>query len=120
MAQDFGIGLNLTNYRQRIDLRIALIAALALLLAQLGAMTHAYSHVPKLSQAAYAPAPPASHELCADCLNFAPLLAAAGAPSVVPFYSPPGSDLAPIASRDSLLELKLRLAFRSRAPPAAR
>jgi hypothetical protein len=38
----------------------------------------------------------------------------------VPFYPSPGRDLAPIVSRDSLLELKLRLAFRSRAPPAAR
>ena len=108
------------NVRQRIDLRIALIAALALLFAQLGAMTHAYSHVPKLSQASYAPQQPASHEVCAECLNFAPLLSSAGAPCVHQFHEPPSSDLAPAFACDTLLELKPRLAFRSRAPPVAR
>lgn len=108
------------NIRQRIDLRIALIAALALLLAQLGAMTHAYSHVPSLTQASYAPQQPASHELCAECLNFAPLLSAAGAPAVIPFIAPPSSAPAPVAPRASLNDQKPRLAFRSRAPPAAR
>jgi hypothetical protein len=110
----------LANVRQRIDFRIALIAATALLLAQLGAMTHAYSHVPQLSQASYAPSQPTSHEVCAECLNFAPLLSAAGAPSVIPFHVPAGADLAPITAHDSLHELKVRLAFRSRAPPVTR
>lgn len=64
-----------------VQLRLALLRALALVFAQLGAQLHAYSH---LTAAAHPHA--ASHATdqlydgggsCSDCLFFAPLLAAA-------------------------------------------
>jgi hypothetical protein len=92
------------------------MAALALIFAQLGAMTHAYSHTPEK--------PPLSsqtnlgiHDFCKDCLNFAPLLSAAGAPASLPFALPQACSPAPQAQITCLVDLKFLLAFRSRAPP---
>ncbi len=100
----------------RLRIRWAAVAALALLIAQMGAMAHAYSHVPQTrSVSAQQPIP--SHDFCGDCLNFAPLLASAGAPTALPFVLPQGRHAAPPAPRYSLVDLKLLLAFRSRAPP---
>jgi hypothetical protein len=100
-------------------LRFAVIAALALIVAQLGAMAHAYTHVPQTRADSAHQTVPNLHDSCNDCLNFAPLLAAAGAPAALPFALPQGCCIAPPTPRDSLLELKFLLAFRSRAPPAA-
>jgi hypothetical protein len=105
--------------KHRLRLRFAVIAALALVIAQLGAMAHAYTHVPETRAAAAQHTTSGVHDFCNDCLNFAPLLAAAGAPAAVPFALPQGCCVAPSAPRDSLLDLKFLLAFRSRAPPAA-
>jgi hypothetical protein len=102
----------------RFRLRFAVIAAFALVIAQLGAMAHAYTHVPETRAVASATTP-GVHDFCSDCLNFAPLLAAAGAPDALPFALPQGCCVAPSASRDTLLDLKFLLAFRSRAPPTA-
>jgi hypothetical protein len=114
-----------------VRLRFAVIAALALVIAQLGAMAHAYTHVPQtraVSTQQSAPgqqsthgqqSTPGVHDVCDDCLNFAPLLAGAGTPALLPFALPQGCCVAPPAPRDSLLDLKFLLAFRSRAPPAA-
>jgi hypothetical protein len=100
----------------RLQIRWAAIAALALLIAQMGAMAHAYSHVPQArSVSAQQPIP--GHDFCGDCLNFAPLLAAAGAPTALPYVLPQGCHAAPAAPPYSLVDLKLLLAFRSRAPP---
>jgi hypothetical protein len=103
----------------RFELRIAVLAALALLIAQLGAMSHAYSHdiavgSPSTHQTA------ATHDLCNDCLAYAPLLAVAGAPGALPYIEPQGRDLATRATAESLLNLSLTVAFRSRAPPKTR
>jgi hypothetical protein len=106
--------------KHRLKLRFAVIAALALIIAQLGAMAHAYTHVPETRAVSAQQTSPSVHDFCGDCLNFAPLLAAAGAPAALPFDLPQGCCVAPQSQRDSLLDLKLLLAFRSRAPPATR
>jgi hypothetical protein len=101
----------------RFRIRWAAIAAAALLIAQMGALAHAYSHVPQTrSVSAHQPIP-GTHDFCNDCLNFAPLLAAAGAPAVLPPVLPQGCHAAPSAPPCSLVDLKFLLAFRSRAPP---
>src|SRR5262252_672884 len=52
--------------------RLGMLLALALVVAQTGAVVHGYSHLS-------APGTPArSGELCGDCLLFSPLLSAAG------------------------------------------
>jgi len=111
----------LPRLKHRLQLRFAVIAALALVIAQLGAMAHAYTHVPQTrAAAAQLQQTPGVHDFCSDCLNFAPLLAAAGAPAALPFGLPQGCSIAPQAQLDPPLDLKLLLAFRSRAPPATR
>jgi hypothetical protein len=99
--------------------RIALIAALALFFAQIGAMSHAYSHEPELGTQSSQPAKLGMHDFCKDCLNFAPLLSAAGAPAVLPFAIPLPCRRAPQAQISCLVDLKFRLGFRSRAPPVS-
>jgi hypothetical protein len=101
----------------RHEIRIALIAALALIFAQLGAMAHAYSHVLETTSSA-SQSKLGIHDFCKDCLNFAPLLSAAGAPAALPFAVPQPCSIAPQAQIACLVEHKFRLAFRSRAPPA--
>jgi hypothetical protein len=99
----------------RSRIRWAAIAAV-LLIAQWGAMAHAYSHVPQTRSVSAQQQIPA-HDYCADCLNFAPLLSAAGAPAVLPVVLPQACSAAPPAPLASLIDLKFLLAFRSRAPP---
>jgi hypothetical protein len=101
----------------RLEFRVALIAALALIFAQLGAMTHAYSHTPEKSLVASQQANPGIHDFCKDCLNFAPLLSAAGAPVPLPLALAQACSVAPQAQITCLVNLKFLLAFRSRAPP---
>jgi hypothetical protein len=103
----------------RVEFRITALAVLALFIAQMGAMAHAYTHVPE-TRAVSQQTSPGVHDFCSDCLNFAPLLAAAGAPAALPFALPQGCCVAPQSQPDSLPELKFLLAFRSRAPPATR
>jgi hypothetical protein len=99
------------------EFRVALIAALALIFAQLGAMAHAYSHAPETTSTSSPQSKLGIHDLCKDCLNFAPLLSAAGAPTALPFALPQPCSMAPQAQIACLVEHKSRLAFRSRAPP---
>jgi hypothetical protein len=110
----------LIKNRHRIDFRIALIAALALIVAQVGAMAHAYTHVPKVSQISGQLPAPADHQVCGECLNFAPLLAAAGAPTLPVYVQPPAHGPVTSAQPASRLSCKPLLAFRSRAPPSTR
>jgi hypothetical protein len=107
----------LPRFKHRHGFHVALIAALALVFAQLGAMAHAYSHVPETTSVSAQQAKLGIHDLCKDCLNFAPLLSAAGAPAALPFALPQICSPAPQAQIACLVELKFRLAFRSRAPP---
>jgi len=103
--------------RHRFELRLAIMAALALLIAQLGATSHAYSHDAAAGAAASHRSGANSHDQCNDCLAYAPLLAAAAAPSALPFLGPQGPSAAVRATADSLVERSPTLAFRSRAPP---
>jgi hypothetical protein len=107
----------LRNFLHRFELRLAVMAALALLIAQLGAMSHAYSHDAAIDAPTTHQSAANSHDSCNDCLAYAPLLAAAGTPSALPFIEPPGRGLSPRATPQSLVDLSLTLAFRSRAPP---
>jgi hypothetical protein len=97
---------------------LAVFAAIALFLAQLGAMQHAYSHVPQAA-ASLQESNPGAHALCDDCLSFAPVLSVAGSPALPPFVSPPGRAIALRAVAASLYKHRLDLAFRSRAPPVS-
>ncbi len=101
----------------RLEFRVALIAALALIFAQLGAMAHAYSHEPDRPPISSHQGNQGIHDVCKDCLNFAPLLSAAGAPTALPFALPHVCRAAPQAQIFRLVDLEFLLAFRSRAPP---
>jgi hypothetical protein len=109
----------LSLLKPRFRLRFAAITAIAVLIAQLGAVAHAYAHVPDGQPASTYPANNGSHDFCSDCLNFAPLLSAAGAPAALPLIEPPGRGAGVHAGCRSLVHRHLHLAFRSRAPPIA-
>jgi hypothetical protein len=98
----------------RFEFRTAFLAVAALLFAQLGAMTHAYSHDPASSTTPRTAL--SAHDLCKDCLAYAPLLSAS-TPTALPAFEPQGGSSGVVASATSLLDLAPRLAFRSRAPP---
>jgi hypothetical protein len=108
----------LRKFLHRFELRIAALAAVALLLAQLGAMSHAYSHDAAAGPVPAHPTGTGSHAACDECLAYAPLLAAAGGLSALPLIEPQRFALPSRAAADSLVDLSLTLAFRSRAPPA--
>lgn len=96
--------------------RLALLMAATLLLAQLGAQLHAYSHLhagAHVTDQLYDRAGP-----CADCLSFAPLLAAAGAPGHLSHAGAAGVAVAPAVAVRTLISLSAVAAFRSRAPPS--
>jgi hypothetical protein len=101
----------------RVELRVAVMAAVALLIAQLGAMSHAYSHDAAVGSPSTHQTGASNHAPCDDCLAYAPLLAVAGAPAALPFVEPQGRGLATSATAQSLVDLSLTVAFRSRAPP---
>jgi hypothetical protein len=109
----------LRRLRQAQEFRVALIAALALFFAQFGAMAHSYTHQPDSSNRASQQTSLGIHDFCKDCLNFAPLLSASGAPDALPFAIPQVSRSAPQAQITRLVDLKFLHAFRSRAPPAS-
>jgi hypothetical protein len=111
-------GSALKKFPHNSAFRLAVIAAIALLLAQLGAMNHAYSHVPQVAATVQSPNP-AAHSICDDCLSFAPVLSAAGSPTLLSFVAPPARAIALRAVAASLLNHRLDLAFRSRAPPVS-
>jgi hypothetical protein len=111
-------GIALPKLQHRFDLRVALITAVALLIAQFGAMTHAYSHDSPVKPGSTHQSNPGSHAFCSDCLNFAPLLSAAGTPIPLPTIQLQGRGFGVPAECRSLVDLPPHLAFRSRAPPA--
>jgi hypothetical protein len=110
-------GSALKKFSHCFGFRLAVIAALALFVAQLGAMNHAYSHVPGANAPTTSHPTPGSHDVCDDCLNFAPLLSASGAGTALPLVPPPGRAMASRAVAISRVHLYPRPAFRSRAPP---
>lgn len=101
---------------RKIELRVAVITAIALLIAQFGAQAHAYTH---LRLGADTTDQLDSHgKLCTDCLAFAPLQTKAGAHSLPVVFAPQGVEIAPASAVASLTERVLTPAFRSRAPPS--
>lgn len=104
-----------TRYRQSFLTRLAAVMIAALVLAQWGAQTHAYSH----DKNSETQTDRQSHiKSCPQCPSFAPVLAVAGAPALfsailwAPIHLSDSS--LPVAS----LDVRITLAFRSRAPPA--
>ena len=104
----------------RLEFRIAALVSLALFIAQLGAIAHAYAHKPSAVSASAYEKISNSHEYCGDCLNFAPLLAAGGTPTVLPFHLQFAQSAPPPSPPGSFLDHRPYLAFRSRAPPVTR
>jgi hypothetical protein len=97
---------------RRYAARLGLLLALALVVAQSGAVVHGYSHLNAPS------APARSGQVCGDCLLFSPLLSAAGGTihsfvlartQTGPSYRPP---VAPLAGQPT------QHAFLARAPPS--
>jgi hypothetical protein len=109
----------LSKLKHRFELRTALITAVALLIAQFGAMAHGYTHDSGIERNSAHLSDTSSHEICGDCLNFAPLLSAAGAPAALPYIAPQGRGAPLRTAARSLLARRPLLAFRSRAPPAS-
>jgi hypothetical protein len=99
----------------RVEFRITALAVLAFFIAQMGAIAHAYTHQPPTQTSTQQ-----SHELCGECLNFAPLLSAAGTPAILPFSLQHHRSAPPPASPGSFVDHHTYLAFRSRAPPVTR
>jgi hypothetical protein len=106
----------LTKLNPRSTLRVALLAALALLVAQFGAQAHAYSHIRSDSHAS--DQLDDHGRLCSECSAFAPLLSTAGSPSYLVAISPQGVVAAPAVTAASLISERPTPAFRSRAPPS--
>jgi len=110
----------LFNRFHRLEFRIAALVALALFIAQMGAIAHAYTHKPSTaSTSAYQQIAP-THEYCNDCLNFAPLLVAGGTATVLPLSLQFTQSAPPPAPPASFLDHRTHLAFRSRVPPVTR
>ena len=98
-----------------VELRLAVMAAVLLLIAQCGAMSHAYTH--SLAALASQQTGATDHEPCNDCLAYAPLLAGAGSPAALAAIGPPEPCGVMRSPANSRVECSMRLAFRSRAPP---
>lgn len=111
----------LRKFLHGFGLRLALLSVAALLIAQLGATAHAYSHSAADSSThqscSTGPTRTSSHDPCNDCLAYAPLLSAAAAPGPLPSLESHGRSVAQPVAASSFVDLSLRLAFRSRAPP---
>jgi hypothetical protein len=104
--------MRLSRYRALCKLQ-----ALILVIAQLGAQAHAYSHLTITRDANGEPQ--RIHALaCSECVAFAPLLAAAGG-STAPLLHLPARASTVIAFDAQLQAHACTLsAYRSRAPPA--
>jgi hypothetical protein len=111
--------IELRAFLHRFELRLAVITALALLVAQLGATSHAYAHDVVARTSAALHGVPGAHNPCNDCLAYAPLLSAAGAPAALPRIGRQAPGTARSAVAESLAARAPSLAFRSRAPPYA-
>jgi hypothetical protein len=105
----------LRKFLHGFDLRLALLATVALLMGQVGATAHAYAHGAAVG-ATYQNGL-ASHDPCNDCLAYAPLLSAAASPGALPGLEPQVGAFDLAAPASSLIESAPKLGFRSRAPP---
>jgi hypothetical protein len=96
-------------------LRIALIAVIAVLVAQFGAEAHAYSHMHAGSH--FSDQYDSNGRLCSECSAFAPLLASADGPASLHVIVPQRVLTASAVAVASRISRVTTLAFRSRAPP---
>ena len=103
----------LIRVRPRVSSFAAL--ALALLIAQVGALLHGYTH----SRSSPDPVGvgTTAGQICDECLAFTPLLAAVGTPEARLDFHPPCAHESPLSGATSLFERRPGYAFRSRAPP---
>ena len=109
---------SLKRLSKTANLRVALMIAMALLVAQFGAQAHAYSHI---HAGSVSTDQLDSHgRLCSQCLSFAPLLSTAGTPSHLFVIAPQSVADAPSDAVASLISRSPNLSYRSRAPPSIR
>jgi hypothetical protein len=109
------MGLSRFRARGRRGALAGALLALALVLAQTGAMVHACSHLRASNE--HLSSPGGAAQTCADCLSFAPLLAAAGSRShALPVIAPITTSYRTLVA--PLVGLSPRHAFLSRGPPA--
>jgi hypothetical protein len=102
----------LTRSPRRISAFAAL--ALTLLLAQVGALAHGYSHLRFKTDLTGAGT---TGQICTECLSFTPLLSAVGGSSPIVVFHPQCADEAPQAAVIPWTDRRPTFAFRSRAPP---
>jgi hypothetical protein len=91
------------------------VLALTLLLAQVSALAHGYSHL--RAQGEVVGGGTTAGQICPECLSSTSLLTAAGAPDSLVIFHPPGATEVVHSRSASLIELRPTRAFRSRAPP---
>ena len=91
---------------------IARVLSLALLIGQMGATAHAYSHVADDPQGL-----PETTQGCRSCHSFAPLLSAVGGSQSLLLVAPCAVDVFIPASSMLVPDSPHHPAFRSRAPP---
>jgi|ERR1700736_1470559 hypothetical protein len=104
------------RYRKSFSARVAVVMVAALVLAQWGAQTHAYSH----DQHSQFQTDRQSHlKSCPQCPSFAPVLSVAGGPALLSAVLWTPIHLGGSSLPAALLDVPIALAFRSRAPPAA-
>lgn len=98
------------NARKNMFARVAL--ALALVVAQVLAQAHGYTHATS-GDPFGVPA-----QACSDCLVCSPLLAGGGPPSLPVHFAPSVAGALPPAADAPVVDLLRRYAHRTRAPPA--
>lgn len=97
---------------RRFGLVVRLLSV-ALLVGQVGAAAHAYSHLSADSKHR-----PDTTQICGACMSFAPLVGAVGGSDSTPRIERCTSDAVAPAARASIALDPHYPAFRSRAPPA--
>ena len=100
--------------RRRYCVRLGELVALALLVAQTGAVMHQYVHLGASGESRGAPA---SSQSCPDCLAYAPVLAAAGGTSHSPAFARAQIGTLYRTPVAPLIGYSPQHAFLSRAPP---
>jgi hypothetical protein len=93
---------------------VYLLLALVLLIGQVAAQAHVYSHLKStIPRSDFG----AAGQLCSECLSSAPLLSAAGSPAS-PFVAFIAAETTPVdAVIAARVDAARHYAFRSRAPP---
>jgi hypothetical protein len=99
--------------RRPRSLAAHVLLALMLLLGQIAAQTHAYTHLRLTGD----PAAPGQHTPCSECLSFAPLVSATHSSHGVPEFQFEDVRTKVDADSVSLISRRTSHSFQSRAPP---